>query len=52
MKLYFEKGIPNGHEILDKGLTLSPKFLSISPNIGSMGGTLLTITAPGIGKLN
>jgi hypothetical protein len=29
---------------------LEPKFVSISPNVGSTGSTLITALVPGVGK--
>jgi len=49
MKLYFDIGIPEGHSTIDAGLTLTPKLVSLSPSSGSVGGTLVTATVPGVG---
>jgi len=46
-KLYFEIGHPKNHAIVNTQLDLTPKFVSISPNIGSIGGTIVTAQVPG-----
>jgi hypothetical protein len=45
---YFEDGLPEGYRSLTP-LTLTPTWASVSPSVGSMGGTLLTVIAPGVG---
>ena len=47
--LYFPIGIPEGHDAFDAGLALEPRLTAISPNEGSTGGSLITVTAPGVG---
>jgi hypothetical protein len=50
VNLFFPAGLPIGHEFIRAGITVSPKLLQISPPSGTPGGTLLTVTAPGIGS--
>lgn len=50
MKLYFDVGVPEGHKKVEDGLVLTPKLVSISPSSGSVGGTVVTATVPGVGK--
>jgi hypothetical protein len=42
-------GIPAGHEFVRAGFTLEPKLMSLTPNTGTPGSTLVTATIPGIG---
>lgn len=51
LNLFFPVGLPKGHEIIRAGITLEPKFLSITPNEGSPGGTWITVSVAGVGKL-
>ena len=46
-KLYFDVGIPHGHSIVEASYELTPKLVSISPNSGSVGGTVITAQVPG-----
>ena len=47
--LYFDVGIPKNHATIQQSeLTLTPKFVSVSPSSGSVGGTLITASVPGI----
>ena len=47
--LYFDVGIPENHAVIQQSnLTLTPKLVSVSPSTGSVGGTLITATVPGI----
>jgi hypothetical protein len=48
--LFFPVGLPAGHEIVRAGFTLEPRFMSMTPNVGSTGSTFITATVPGIGK--
>jgi hypothetical protein len=50
VKLYFDIGLPDGLDLLNANLILTAKPESISPSQGSVGGTLLTVNVPGIGK--
>lgn len=50
MKLYFAEGTPTGYKsVLNSTLTITPKFKAVSPNVGAAGGTLLKVSAPGVG---
>ena len=52
MKAYFNIGVPNGGEIIgQQSLALTPKLVSISPNTGSAGGTVITANVQGVGTL-
>lgn len=50
MKLYFDVGVPKGHDkIIDSAdLKVEPIVTKISPNKGSVGGTLLTAYVEGL----
>jgi len=50
MKLYFAQGKAIGHEIIDAGLVLQPKLVKITPNTGSVGGTAIVASVPGVGS--
>lgn len=53
INVYFDVGLPKGHDTVIKGqnLTLSPKLVSVSPNEGSVGGSLITAKLQGLGPL-
>jgi len=42
-------GKPTGHELLDAGVSLTEKLVSISPASGSVGGTTIVANVPGAG---
>jgi hypothetical protein len=46
----FLQGKPKGHDILNAGVSITPKFVSVSPNVGSIGGTTISAIVPGIVK--
>ena len=50
MKLYFPEGKAIGHSIIDAGLALAPKLVKITPNTGSIGGTAIIASVPGVGS--
>ena len=51
VKMYFDIGIPGGNRtLLDNGVTLEPKFVGISSNIGSKGGSTIVLNVQGIGS--
>ena len=54
MDLYFDVGYPEGHKELVEGktFTLEPKLISISPNKGSIGGSLIIGELHGFGPMN
>lgn len=48
--MYFDVGIPAGDRtILDTGVLLTPKFVGISTNAGSPGGSVIILNVQGIG---
>jgi hypothetical protein len=49
-KLTFGSGKPNGHAILDAGIDLTARFMSVSPSSGSSGSSTIVINAPGAVK--
>lgn len=53
INVYFDVGFPKGHDtvIAGKTFTLEPKLTSISPNTGSLGGSLLIAQVAGLGPL-
>ena len=50
---YLPIGIPEGTDDLmyNVGITLTPQFLSITPNTGSPAGTLITASVKGVGNM-
>jgi hypothetical protein len=50
MRIYFDEGIPEGHSIITESedLVMHPEVVSISPSKGSIGGTKVEVTVPGI----
>lgn len=53
VNVYFDVGLPKGHNTVVQGRTwnLEPKVTSISPNAGSVGGSLLIVQVAGLGPL-
>ena len=49
MNLYLAVGIPEGYTELDAGISFEPKLLSLSTNIGSANGSLITAVVKGVG---
>jgi hypothetical protein len=48
MKIFFDVGRPSGSAVVEQAtLTLTPTLVSISPNAGSIGGSYITLSAPG-----
>jgi hypothetical protein len=47
--LFFPVGIPAGNDLVKAGITVEPKLMMISPNVGTPGGTLIRATVPGVG---
>lgn len=48
--MYFDVGLPAGDRtILDTGVVLTPKFVGISTNEGSPGGSVIILNVQGIG---
>lgn len=51
VKFYLPIGSPDGMEIFQSmGITLDPKLLSVSPTVGSIGGSLITMSVKGVGE--
>jgi hypothetical protein len=46
--MYFDVGIPVGHSYAEASFSLTPKLVSVSPNSGSVGGSLIIATVPGV----
>ena len=51
VRVYFADGLPNGYDSFTS-LTVTPSFTGISPNSGSAGGNLLTVSGNGFGVDN
>lgn len=53
INIYFDLGFPKGYDtvVRARNLTLSPRLVSVSPNTGSTGGSLLTARLEGLGPL-
>jgi hypothetical protein len=49
INLYFPAGLPNGHELVRAGITLEPRLMSVTPNAGTPGSTLIEAKVPGVG---
>jgi hypothetical protein len=49
IKVTFASGKPAGHNIVEAGLSLTPKLVSIAPSTGSVGGTLIRANIQGVG---
>ena len=49
MNLFLAVGIPEGYEELLPGITFEPKLLSLSTNVVSAGGSLITAVVKGVG---
>jgi hypothetical protein len=41
-KLFFDVGIPESHSLVEASFSLTPKLVSVLPNSGSVGGSLIT----------
>jgi hypothetical protein len=54
INLYFDVGLPKGYNTVIQGktLTLEPKLVSVSPNEGSVGGSLIIARLEGLGPLS
>jgi hypothetical protein len=51
IRLYLDIGIPDGdRSMLDKGVELTPKFVGISSNKGSIGGSVIVLNVQGVGS--
>jgi hypothetical protein len=51
INVYFTDGSPMTVTGLDT-MTIVPSFTQVTPNLGSSGGSLINILAPGLGELN
>ena len=53
MMVYFDVGLPEGYNtvIVGKSFTLEPRLISVSPNVGSVGGSLLMAKIEGMGPM-
>jgi hypothetical protein len=49
--LFFPIGLPEAHDLLRAAITLTPKFVSITPNVGTPGSTLIRANVQGVGTL-
>lgn len=49
LKLYFPEGIPEGNDLIAAGVTFTPQLVSVSPNVGSPAGSVITATVKGVG---
>ena len=54
MNVYFDVGTPAGHDTVVDGklFALTPKLVSVSPNTGSIGGSLLIAQLEGLGEVS
>lgn len=51
VRLHLDIGIPEGDRtLLDQGVTLTPKFVGISSNKGSPGGSVIVLNVQGVGS--
>lgn len=48
-ELVFTVGAPHNHAAVSAGLTLEPKFVSVTPQDGSVGGTTIFLNVQGVG---
>lgn len=51
MYMYFDDGYPKAHEVITEDsddLVMTPEVVSISPSEGSIAGTKVEVTAPGV----
>lgn len=51
VRLFLDIGIPEGNRnLLDEGVSMTPKFVGISANKGSKGGSTIVLNVQGIGS--
>jgi hypothetical protein len=51
ISFYTQDGLPKDHSTIQTaGVTLTPKLVSISPNSGSISGTIIIANVEGVGK--
>jgi hypothetical protein len=48
--LYWDIGLGLGNNIVGGAVALEPRVVSVSPNVGSEGGSLITLNVQGVGK--
>lgn len=49
LNLFFPVGLPKGHDLVRAGFTLEPRFVSMTPNEGTPGSTLIQANVQGVG---
>jgi hypothetical protein len=47
-KLLFDVGKPENHTLIEAEITLTPKLVEVTPLVGSMEGSIITLLAPGV----
>lgn len=54
MNVYFDVGLPKGFDTVVRGKSfeLSPRLISVTPNVGSIGGSVLVARVEGLGPLS
>mmetsp|Transcript_41643 Transcript_41643/g.63613 ORF Transcript_41643/g.63613 Transcript_41643/m.63613 type:complete len:85 (+) Transcript_41643:2985-3239(+) len=50
VSVFFSVGVPNGYDVFSAALSFTQKFTSLSPNSGSVGGSIIRATVPGVGS--
>ena len=53
INVYFDVGLPRGYDTVIQGktLTLEPRLISVTPNVGSVGGSVIRARVEGLGPL-
>jgi hypothetical protein len=46
---FYPVGLPANHDKVKNGTNLEPRLMSISPSVGSVGGTQIVASVPGVG---
>jgi len=49
MNLYFPIGTPSGHSIITQTYSITPRLVSITPNNGSIAGSVIVANIQGVG---
>lgn len=54
MNVYFDVGLPKGFDtvVRTKTFDLEPRLISVTPNVGSIGGSVLVARVEGLGPLS
>tara|TARA_B110000285_G_C15109051_1_gene609892 strand:- start:55 stop:501 length:447 start_codon:yes stop_codon:yes gene_type:complete len=47
-KMLFEIGKPENHALVEAPVTITPKLISVTPNVGSFEGQTIVLRAPGL----